>query len=83
VEPPESSHPAPKLPDETNIYWDSAEAKRLFNAPDNETAPDRLDDLIEVLEHVNQSQSGVGYKCIVAGHDANNSLSEQKKGRDM
>jgi hypothetical protein len=55
VEPPESSQPAPKLPDgtNTNIYWDSAEAKRLFNALDNETALDRLDDLIEVLEHVN------------------------------
>ena len=53
VEPPESSQPAPKLPDGTNIYWDSAEAKRLFNALDNETALDRLDDLIEVLEHVN------------------------------
>jgi hypothetical protein len=46
---------------------------------DNETALDQLDDLIEVLEHVNQSQSGVEYKCIVAGHDADNSLSEQKK----
>ena len=34
VEPPESSQPAPKLPDGTNIYWDSAEAKRVWREGD-------------------------------------------------
>jgi len=77
---PESSQPTPaqKLPAGSNIYWDSADAKNLFNASDNETSLHRLDDLIEVLEHVNQSQS-MGYKCIVAGHDADDSMSEHKK----
>jgi hypothetical protein len=77
---PESSPPAPaqKLPAGSNIYWDSADAKNLFNASDNETSLHRLDDLVEVLEHVNQLQS-VGYKSIVAGHDADDSLSEHKK----
>ena len=72
---PESSPPAPaqKLPAGSNIYWDSADAKNLFNASDNETSLHRLDDLVEVLEQVNQLQS-VGYKSIVAGHDADDSL---------
>jgi hypothetical protein len=37
---PESSPPAPaqKLPAGSNIYWDSADAKNLFNASDNETS---------------------------------------------
>jgi hypothetical protein len=48
VSPPEdSSLPAKKLlPAGTNIYWDSADAKLLFNASGNETSLDRLDDLI-------------------------------------
>jgi hypothetical protein len=77
---PEPSQPAPAqtLPAGSNIYWDSADAKNLFNASDNETSLHRLDDLIELLEHVNQLQS-VGYKSIVAGHDADDSLSEHKK----
>jgi hypothetical protein len=79
VAPPESLQPAvQKLPAGTNIYWDSADARKLFGASDNETSLNRLDDLIEVLEHVNKSPS-VGYKSIVAGHDANDSLSEHKK----
>jgi hypothetical protein len=80
VSPPEdSSLPAKKLlPAGTNIYWDSADAKLLFNASDNETSLDRLDDLIEVLDNVNQLQS-VGYKSIVSGHDPDDSLSEYKK----
>jgi hypothetical protein len=50
----------------------------LCNASDNETSFDQLNNLIEVLEHVNQLQS-VGYKSIVARHgDANDSLSEHK-----
>jgi hypothetical protein len=76
--PDDSSRPAKKLPAGTNIYWYSEDAKLLFNASDNETSLDRLDDLIEVLEHVNNLQS-VGYKTIVAGHDADDSLSEHKK----
>jgi hypothetical protein len=75
---PKSLLLAHKLPAGTNIYWDSADARKLFGASDNETSLNRLDDLIEVLEHVNKSPS-VGYKSIVAGHDANDSLSEHKK----
>jgi len=77
--PKDSSQPAKKLlPPGTNIYWDSADARLLFNASDNETSLDRLDDLIEVLENVNQLQS-VGYKTILSGHDPDDSLSEYKK----
>ena len=57
---PESLLLAHKLPAGTNIYWDSADARKIFGASDNETSLNRLDDLIEVLEHVNESPS-VGY----------------------
>jgi hypothetical protein len=40
VAPPESLQPAvQKLPAGTNIYWDSADARKLFGASDNETYP--------------------------------------------
>ena len=78
AETPSEPDVMPTLPAGTNIFWASTDAKKLFNALAKETSIDRLDDLIAILGHANNSPA-VGYKAIVYGHDADNTLSEHKK----
>jgi hypothetical protein len=69
----------PQLAPGFNIWWDSQEAIKLFNASkEKETAIDRLEDLIAVLENAN-STALLSYKTIVEGHDADDTMSEHKK----
>ena len=70
----------PQLPPGYNIWWESTEAFKLFNASkEKETTVDRLQDLIAVLEKSNST--AVAYKKIVEGLDAENddTMSEHKK----
>ena len=68
----------PQLAPGFNIWWDSQEAIKLFNASkEKETAIDRLEDLIAVLENANST--ALSYKTIVEGHDADDTMSEHKK----
>ncbi len=69
--------PPPQLAPIYNIWWESTEAFRLFNASRKETTIDRLEDLITVLENANST--AVSYKMIVKGLDADNTMSEHKK----
>jgi hypothetical protein len=80
VAPPESSQPAvQKLPAGTNIYWDSADARKLFGASDNETSLNRLDDLIEVLEHVNKSPSHIIFQPSIRKRKSKRAGKERQK----
>jgi hypothetical protein len=68
----------PQLAPGYNIWWDSTEAQMLFNAcKEKETAINRLEDLIAILDNANSS--ALSYKTIVNGHDADDTLSEHKK----
>jgi hypothetical protein len=61
-----------------NIWWESTEAFRLFNASKGkETTIDRLEDLITVLDDANSAAAS--YKTIVEGLDADKTISEHKK----
>jgi hypothetical protein len=69
---------SPQLAPGYNVWWDSMDAQKLFNASkEKETAVDRLEDLITVLDNTNAK--GMSYKTIVEGHDVDNMMSENKK----
>ena len=69
---------APQLAPGYNIWWQSTEAFRLFNASkEKETTIDRLEDLIAVLDNANST--AMSYKTIVDGLDADDTMSEHKK----
>ena len=68
----------PPLPPGTSIYWDSKDAKNLFNAPPNETALDCIKDLIAILANAAKCQL-IGYKTIVEGHNADDTMSDYQK----
>ena len=68
----------PQLAPGYNIWWESTEAFRLFNASKGkETSIDRLEELIAMLENANAT--AVSYKMIVEGLDADETMSEHKK----
>jgi hypothetical protein len=68
----------PPLLHGTGIYWESTEADKLFNASQDENAHSRIQDMIVVLENATKLPL-VGYKSIIEGHDADDTLSEYRK----
>jgi hypothetical protein len=73
-----SGHRPPQLAPGYNIWWDSTEAQKLFNASkEKETAINHLEDLIAILDNANST--ALSYKTIVDGHNADDTLSEYKK----